>query len=66
MVAVGTLMMIMVLVGIAVAAWLSSEKCSWAARVAAVPDQRRDILNERYARGEIDTDDYEHRLSKLR
>lgn len=26
----------------------------------------RDILNERYARGEIDHDEYEERLSKLR
>jgi putative membrane protein len=26
----------------------------------------RDILNDRYARGEIDTEEYEERISKLR
>ncbi len=59
----GTLMMIGVLAAIAVVVWLivrSVQSGPSGARSA------RDILNERYARGEIDTDEYEQRLSKLR
>jgi putative membrane protein len=59
----GTLMLIVVLAAIALVAWLivrSVQSRADGARSA------RDILNERYARGEIDTDEYEERLSKLR
>ena len=59
----GTLMMIVVLAAIALVVWLivrSVQSGAGGARSA------RDILSERYARGEIDTDEYEDRLSKLR
>ena len=59
----GTLMMIMVLAAIALVVLLivrSVQAGGGGARSA------RDILNDRYARGEIDTDEYEERISKLR
>ena len=62
----GTLMMIVVLAGIALAVWLIVRTVRSGAARDAGGQSARDILNERYARGEIDTDEYEHRLSKLR
>jgi putative membrane protein len=59
----GTLMMIVVLAAIALVVWLivrNVQSGTGSARSA------RDILNDRYARGEIDTDEYEERMSKLR
>jgi putative membrane protein len=58
----GTLMMIVAIALIAVVVWLI-------ARNSRADDGRsssaRDILSERYARGEIDSEEYEERLSKL-
>jgi putative membrane protein len=59
----GSLMMILVLAAIALVAWLiirSVQSGGGGTRSA------REILSERYARGEIDSDEYEERLSKLR
>jgi putative membrane protein len=61
----GTLMMILVLAGIALAVWLIVRSVQ-SGRPSGGAQSARDILDERYARGEIDTDEYEHRLSKLR
>src|SRR5262249_33582801 len=62
----GTLMMIVVLAGIALVAWLIVRSVQSRGPSRSGAQSARDILNERYARGEIDTDEYEHRLSKLR
>ena len=60
----GILMMIVVLAAIAVVVWLIVRSVQygrwWHTR------SPRDILNDRYARGEIDTEEYEERISKLR
>jgi putative membrane protein len=58
----GTLMMIVAIAVVALVVWLivrnprADERRSGSAR---------DILSERYARGEIDSEEYEERLKKL-
>jgi putative membrane protein len=60
----GMLMMIVVLAAIGVVVWLivRSEHTGGGGTTRSP----RDILNDRYARGEIDTEEYEERISKLR
>jgi putative membrane protein len=59
----GTLMMLFFVGVIAVIVWLLI-RASHSGASGSNPARR--ILDERYARGEIDTDDYEARLEKLR
>jgi putative membrane protein len=61
----GTIMMILVLAGIGLVVWLIVRSVQ-SEGVRRGGQSARDILNERYARGEIDTEEYEERLSKLR
>ena len=61
----GTLMMVLVLAGIGLAVWLSVRSSRPGGQRGGA-QSAEDILEERYARGEIDTDEYEHRLSRLR
>jgi putative membrane protein len=62
----GMLMMIFVLAGFALVVFLIARSVLLGRPSGGGAQSARDILNERYARGEIDTDEYEHRLSKLR
>jgi putative membrane protein len=59
-----SLMWLLALAVIALVVWL----VVWAVQRQGAGGTRsaRDILNERYARGEIEHDEYEERLSKLR
>lgn len=59
----GTLMMIVVLAAIGLVVWLIARSVHTGGGGAQSP---RDILHDRYARGEIDTEEYEERISKLR
>jgi putative membrane protein len=59
----GTLMMLFLVGVIAVIVWLMI-RASHGGVSGSNPARR--ILDERYARGEIDTDEYEARLDKLR
>jgi putative membrane protein len=60
----GSLMMILMLGVVALVVWLivRSTHVTEGGRSSAA----REILNERFARGEIDADEYHDRLSKLR
>jgi len=66
----GLLMMLFWLALIAVAAWVvwSAVQRNGSAQRPGPPgetERAREILAERYARGEIDTDEYEERLAGL-
>lgn len=57
----GSLMMLSWVVIIAAAVWLVSRS-----RDGTRPSRAREILDERYARGELTTDEYRERLEQLR
>ena len=60
----GSLMMIFWVVVIGVAVWLVTRGQDRGTRERS--DRPREILAERYARGELDTDEYHERLEALR
>src|SRR5512132_730451 len=60
----GMLMMIVVLAAIGVVIWLIVRSVHMGG--GGTTRSPRDVLNDRYARGEIDTEDYEERISRLR
>ena len=53
------------LVVIATVVWLFSRRRWGAARPQSGPDRARDILAERFARGELSVDEYRERLAQL-
>ncbi len=57
----GTLMMIVAIAVVALVVWLIVNPRADDGRSGSA----RDILSERYARGEIDSEEYEERLKKL-
>jgi putative membrane protein len=57
----GTLMMLTWVALIAAAVWVVARSLG-----GNRPDRARDILDERYARGELSTEDYRERLDQLR
>jgi putative membrane protein len=59
----GTLMMVVAIALIAVVVWLIVRNPRADNRRS---NSAREILSERYARGEIDSEEYEKRLRKLR
>ena len=62
----GPVMMLVWIAAIAVAVWLVVRVTDVRQREAAAPSQNaREILAERYARGEISTEEYDERLAKL-
>jgi putative membrane protein len=60
----GTLMMLAFVAALGVAAWAVVR--STQARRPAAEDRAREILAERYARGELSTEEYTERLEALR
>ena len=61
----GTLMMLSWVAIIAAAVWLVSRGRDGTS-TGAMPSRARDILDERYARGELSTEEYRERLDQLR
>jgi putative membrane protein len=59
-----SLMMIVAVVAVVLAVWVIVRASSGTHQ--PIGRSAKDILDERYARGEIDTADYEERLRKLR
>ena len=61
------LMMVFMLIVVLVVAWALAQWTRPVDRSAASPPEKspRDILDERYARGEIDKDDYDERRRTL-
>jgi putative membrane protein len=60
----GMLMMIVVLAAIGLVVWLIVRSVQSGG--GGTTRSPRDVLNDRFARGEIDTEEYEERISKLR
>ncbi len=60
----GVLIMVVMLGIVALVVWLIVRSSHGSASVHS--SSAREILSERFARGEIDTDEYHDRLSKLR
>jgi putative membrane protein len=58
----GTLMMVVAIAVIVLVVWLIVRNSPGDSRQSS---SARDILSERYARGEIDSEEYEERLRKL-
>jgi putative membrane protein len=58
----GTLMMVVAIAVVALVVWLIARNSRGDNRPSS---SARDILSERYARGEIDSEEYEERLRKL-
>jgi putative membrane protein len=61
----GVLMMVLMLGIVALVVWLIV-RSSHGSAPAGQSSSGREILSERFARGEIDADEYHDRLSKLR
>jgi putative membrane protein len=61
----GVLMMVVMLGIVALVVWLIV-RSSHGSAPGGEPSSAREILSERFARGEIDADEYHDRLSKLR
>jgi putative membrane protein len=61
----GGLMMLLIVLGVVLAIWLILRNQSHREAPATPTQRAREILAERFARGEIDTEEYRDRLSHL-